>query len=327
MQKVMIVAHRSQSAELLETLQDAGIVQILDAERAMVTKEWPELIVEIKRHRSIEETMDRLEKAIDFLKPYSEKDPTSLFAPFVPVDASMYNAVVSGPDTMTCLGEIEYVGGQLEKLAAEAEAQSTLLAKLTPWQGLSLPVEELGGFTTSTTFVGLIADQHFDSACEKLTELGAAVEKVAAANRMQACVILCLNEVASDVHKMLRSLEFEAAAFEGLDGTVGENIARIQERLKAIQTERDLLEKQAADLAQILIICRICTAAWRPVRRLPRRIMRSFWKDGSKRNTSAGWKNWSPDSTRVTLPRSNRRKVKNRRWRLTTVRCPPHSKR
>ncbi|RKY04434.1 MAG: hypothetical protein DRP56_10030, partial [Planctomycetota bacterium] len=67
MQKVMVVAHRSQATALLGVLQDAGIVQILDAERAMVTKEWPELIVERKRHRSVAETMDRISKAIDFL--------------------------------------------------------------------------------------------------------------------------------------------------------------------------------------------------------------------------------------------------------------------
>ena len=104
--------------------------------------------------------------------------------------------------------------------------------------------------TTSTTFVGLVADQHYDSVCEKLAELGAAVEKVDSANRMVACVVVCLNEVAGDVQKALRSAEFEAAAFEGLSGTIGENIARIQSRLKEIRTEQDLLEKQALDLAQ-----------------------------------------------------------------------------
>ena len=46
MQKIMIVAHRSQTVELLQSLQKTGMVQILDAERAMVTKEWPELMVQ-----------------------------------------------------------------------------------------------------------------------------------------------------------------------------------------------------------------------------------------------------------------------------------------
>ncbi|MHC4291674.1 MAG: V-type ATP synthase subunit I, partial [Planctomycetota bacterium] len=250
MQKVMIVAHRSQAVELLQVLQDAALVQILDAERAMVTKEWPELMVESKRHRSLEETIDRLENALDFLKPYAQKDQTSLFAPLVPVDASTYDTVVSDQDTMTCLGEIEQVKGQIEKLVAEAENQNILLAKLTPWKALSVPVDQLHTLSSSTTFVGQIGDQHFDQVCEELTELGAAIEKVDAANRIQACIVVCLNENASDVQKLLRSAEFEAAAFEGLSGSVDENIVGIVKRLAEIQKEQDLLQQQISDLAQ-----------------------------------------------------------------------------
>ena len=39
MAKVMIVSHRTEVTELLESLQDAGICQILNAEEAMVSKE------------------------------------------------------------------------------------------------------------------------------------------------------------------------------------------------------------------------------------------------------------------------------------------------
>ena len=49
MQKVMVVTHHSEAGQLLEALQREGIVQILNAEKAMVTKAWPELHIEIKR--------------------------------------------------------------------------------------------------------------------------------------------------------------------------------------------------------------------------------------------------------------------------------------
>jgi len=249
MQKVMIVAHRSQTVDLLQALQKSGIVQVLDAERAMVTKEWPELIVESKRHRSLEGTIDRLGSALDFIKPYAPKDETSMFAPLIQVDASTYDTVVSGQDTITCLGEIEQVKGQIEKFAAEAENQNALLVKLTPWKVLSVPVEELHTLSSSTTFIGQIGDQHFEQACEKLTELGAAVEKVDSANRMQACIVICLNQNAGDVQKALRSVEFEAASFEGLSGAVSENITSVQDRLNEIQKEQVLLLQQISDLA------------------------------------------------------------------------------
>ena len=249
MQKVMIVAHRSQTVDLLQALQKSGIVQVLDAERAMVTKEWPELMVESKRHRSLEEIIDRLGSALDFIKPYAPKDERSMFAPLIQVDASTYDTVVSGQDTITCLGEIEQVKGQIEKLAAEAENQNALLVKLTPWKVLSVPVEELHTLSSSTTFIGQIGDQHFEQACEKLTELGAAVEKVDSANRMQACIVICLNQNAGDVQKALRSVEFEAASFEGLSGAVSENITSVQDRLNEIQKEQVLLLQQISDLA------------------------------------------------------------------------------
>jgi vacuolar-type H+-ATPase subunit I/STV1 len=250
MQKIMIVAHRSQTVELLQSLQKTGIVQLLDAERAMVTKDWPELMVESKRHRSLEEIIDRLGDALEFIKPYAKKDQTSLFAPRVPVDTTTYDTVVSGQDTMTCLGEIEEVKGQIEKRMAEAESNHALLAKLTPWNALAVPVDQLHTLSRSTTFVGQIGDQHFDAAVEKLTELGAPVERVDSANRMQACIIVCLNEIAPDVQKALRSVEFEAVSFEGLTGLVSENIAAVQQRQEEIQKEQKLLRHQIVDLAQ-----------------------------------------------------------------------------
>ncbi|MEN8127929.1 MAG: V-type ATP synthase subunit I [Planctomycetota bacterium] len=250
MQKVMIVAHRSQAAELLGALQDAGIVQILDAERAMVTKEWPELMVESKRHRSLEETIDRLSDAIDFLRPYSEKDQTSLFAPYIQVDAAKYDTIVAQKDSLAYLGLVEQVHEKMDKLTAEAENQQALLDKLTPWETLSVPVEELDCLTTSTVFVGRIGDQHFEQVCQQLTELGAAVEKVASANRMEACIIVALNEVAADVQKVLRSAEFEAAGFEGLSGLISENTSRIRSRLADIRAELDAHETQAKTLAK-----------------------------------------------------------------------------
>ena len=250
MQKVMIVAHRSQVTELLQALQDIGVVQILDAERAMVTIEWPELMVEMRRHRDLEESIDRLDKAIAFLKPYAGKDQTSLFAPLVEVDHSTYQAVTSDEASEAILRRVETVSESMEKRAAESENLTVSLEKLLPWEKLTIPVEELSDLSSSTTFVGQIADQHFAEAQEKLTALGAAIEVVNDASRIKACIIACLNESAVDVNKALRSVDFEAAALEGLTGTVSENIAKIRARQEQIVAEQRDLQKQAAELAK-----------------------------------------------------------------------------
>lgn len=248
MQKVMIVAHRSQASELLDALQEAGIVQVLDAERAMVSKEWPELMVEVKRHREQEELIDRLAKAIDFLKPYAPKDNTGLFAPLIEVDGNLYKTAISQPGPLSLLEETEHLMARMEKIRLETENQEGLVERLLIWQPLRLPVEEFGRLRTSSVFVGLLPEQNVQEAKDKLTALGAAYEPVARAVRMEACVIAALHESASDVQKLLRSMEFEPAVFEGLSGTIDDNISRIHKRLDDLQAENDLLRKRAGEL-------------------------------------------------------------------------------
>jgi V/A-type H+/Na+-transporting ATPase subunit I len=250
MQKVMIVAHRSQASELVEVLQGAGIVQILDAERAMVSKEWPELMVEARRHRDIEESIDRLNKALGFLREYGPKAQTSLFAPHIEVGGDLYRKTISGSDPMAFLKEIESVYVRLEKLLGEFESRQSLLQRLKPWKPLDMRLEELRGLKTSRAYLGVIGEQHIQSAKEKMDELGAMLQQISSFNRQHAVVVVCFHEVSTDVQKALRSVDFEDSGFEQLTGTVSENIVRLETELAKVCQEQDQMKKKAAELAK-----------------------------------------------------------------------------
>jgi V/A-type H+/Na+-transporting ATPase subunit I len=250
MQKVMIVAHRSQATDLLEALQDAGVVQVLDAERAMVTKEWPELEIEPHRHRDLEESISRLNRAVAFLKPYAGKGQTSLLAPRVEIDRELYTNVISTEAGHQLLEQVESVSAQMDTLASEADHKTSLLEKLLPWEPLTVPIETLQSLSSSKTYPGLMAALHMDAARETLEELGAIVEPVADWPPLKACLVVCLNAQAGEVQKALRLLDFEAASFEGLSGLVADNIARLRSRLDAIAAERADVKQQAVELAK-----------------------------------------------------------------------------
>ena len=72
MQKILIVSHRSEAADLLEALQLSGTCQILNADEANVSKDSPELSAVGKRPKDIENLLNRLTKSISFLKQYAE---------------------------------------------------------------------------------------------------------------------------------------------------------------------------------------------------------------------------------------------------------------
>ena len=117
MTKVMIASHRSQAPELLEALQHEGIVQILDAERARVSKEWPELHVEAKRPKDVEDMVGKLEKSIAFLKSRAtDKDPTSIFQPLINIENQRYSDIITGSDALALLEETEKVQADIDGL-------------------------------------------------------------------------------------------------------------------------------------------------------------------------------------------------------------------
>ena len=250
MTKIMIVSHRSEATELLEALQQEGIVEVLDTERAMVSKEWPELEVEVKRPRDIEEIVGRLAKCIAFLKKHA-KGPaaTSIFRPLIAVDKSEYTEVVSGGDVLDILEQTDKCAGRIEKLKTDYENEHVRYEWLLPWRDMEADVAELGRFSKASCFAGLVPDQYFQEVCERLEEFGAAIEQVGASGNMHACIVACLSVSAGDVQKVLRSCDFETVNFEGMEGTARELIAQSREKLRHIQEQLAQAEKTAAVLA------------------------------------------------------------------------------
>ena len=250
MKKVMIVTHRSESEALLEALQQAGTVQVLDAERAMVTKEWPELQSEFKRPRDLEDKADRLNRAITFLKPFADKSSGGLFAPRAQVSDREYAKIVRGPDALEVLERTEKTQKKIDAIHQEIDGLSAELHKLRPWLPLALPVEQLTQLDSSVCFAGLVPEQNAESLFETLDELGAVAETVGPAHRATAVLVVCLKESAAEVQKALRQADFDAIHFDDYTGTVRQISEQLASRLAERKSEWQQARAEAAELAK-----------------------------------------------------------------------------
>lgn len=256
MTKVMIVSHRSEAAALLEALQREGIVEILDAQRAMVTKDWPELHVEVRRPKDLEERVTRLEKAIVFLKSRSSIK-TSALRPRAQIDWRRYSQVVSGPRALELLDQAEQTLSELDKLDTEIENLRGRLEWLHPWQALPIPVEQLHSLQHTVCLTGLVSTQHLPSATESLTAMGAAIESVGGGDTHHACVIVCMKEQQAEAHKVLRVAEFEPISFEGMRGTAAELIRENRNRLAGLEQSRHDADYRAQGLSSEILSLQI----------------------------------------------------------------------
>ena len=255
MAKVIIVSHRTEAAELLEQLQHAGICQILNAEQAMVSKDWPELSTTAERPREIEELLNRLTRSIAFLKDYTKttKGLVTVLAPRTVVDEQSYNRAVTDEEIPGIIDRCEQTEAAIEKLKGECENIIMTLEQLHPWDSLETPVEEISQLRQTKCLAGLMASRQFEQTAEQIGELGAAIQVIGTANNKHACLVVCLKENISEVQKLLRSAEFESVDFEPMTGTVAELIKQHDEKLSETREQLQQEYYRAAQLSANLL--------------------------------------------------------------------------
>ncbi|MFH1881874.1 MAG: V-type ATP synthase subunit I [Planctomycetota bacterium] len=255
MAKIIIVSHRSQASELLEALQREGICHILNADEAILSRDFPELGASAERPKDIEGLLNRLEKSIAFLKSYaqSQKGLAGVLSPRTVVDEQSYNKVVSDRQISKIIDRCDQLEASMEKTKGEIENLHTTLEMLSPWASLETPVEEIGRLHKTTCWAGLLPVRQFEQTEEKLSEPGAAIQQIGTDSSKCACLIVALKENADQVQKLLRSAEFEPVSFEPMTGTVAELIGEHSQKLEKAQSQLQSQVDDAAKLSENLL--------------------------------------------------------------------------
>ncbi len=255
MAKVIIVSHRTQASELLEVLQREGICHILNADEAILSRDFPELGAAAERPKDIEGLLIRLEKSIAFLKNYaqSQKGLAGILSPRTVVDEQSYNKVVSDRQISKTIEKCEQLEASMEKTKGEIENLHSTLEMLSPWASLETPVEEIGRLHQATCWAGLLPSQQFEQTEEKLSEPGAAIQQIGTDSNKCACLIVALKENAEAVQKLLRSAEFEPVSFEPMTGTAADLIGEHSQKLEKAQNQLQSWVDNAATLSKNLL--------------------------------------------------------------------------
>ncbi|MCH8119357.1 MAG: V-type ATP synthase subunit I [Planctomycetes bacterium] len=255
MAKVLIVSHRTQASELLEALQREGICHILNADEAILSRDFPELGASAERPKDIEGLLNRLEKSIAFLKNYaqSQKGLAGVLSPRTVVDEQSYNKVVSDRKISKIIDRCEQLEASMEKTKGEIENLHSTLEMLSPWASLETPVEEIGRLHKTTCWAGLLPVQQFEQTEEKLSEPGAAIQQIGTDSSKCACLIVALKENADQVQKLLRSAEFEPVSFEPMTGTVAKLIGEHSQKLEKAENQLQSQVDNATTLSENLL--------------------------------------------------------------------------
>ncbi|MBN2020644.1 MAG: V-type ATP synthase subunit I [Sedimentisphaerales bacterium] len=239
MVKFVIASYRREADELLDALQREGICQILNAEAATAGKEAGSTGRSEKTPKEIEELLNKLTRAIGFLKPFSKKAGgiVAILAPRIVVDKTKYEKVIADESLLEVIEQCVEADSQIQKLKTEIENYNARLEELKPWEGLEAAIEEFGRLKQVKCWVGFVPNRRFGQLQEAIAEAGAILDKVAQTANKSACVIIGLNENAEAIQKLLHGAEFEQANFAGVTGTVAQAIVEITEKVEAAKQE------------------------------------------------------------------------------------------
>jgi V/A-type H+-transporting ATPase subunit I len=264
MRKILVASYKDQAGALLEAIQQQGIMELLDSERAVVTKEWPELESIWERPRQIEDKLDKLEQTISFLKKYSPAKGglAAALAPKAVIDENQFVGAVSSGQTNNKLEECLQVQKKIEHLATEIENASAQIQNLMPWESMQTPVEDIDSLQNATVLAGFLTGKNYLEAEKKLSQT-AIFNRVGQIDTTVAFYVVCFKENTQEVQKFLRSLEFEAANFTGLKGTASQLIKDYKAKLVELEKELAQTHEQAKVLSSSLLDFKIMADYYR----------------------------------------------------------------
>ncbi len=255
MTKVIIVSHRTEASELLEALQREGICHVLNADEAIVSRDFHDLGPSAEQPKDIEGLLNRLKKSIAFLKNYAgaQKGLAGLLSPRTVIDEQSYKTMVSDQEIVKIIDRCEQIETSMERAKDEIECVHATLEMLGPWSSLETPVEEIGRSRRTACWGGLMPSEQSEQTQEQLGILGAAIQQIGTAASRSACLIACLNEDAEEVQEFLRSVEFEPVSFEPMTGTVAGLIREHSQKLNQAERQLQNSTHDAAALSQNLL--------------------------------------------------------------------------
>jgi V/A-type H+-transporting ATPase subunit I len=255
MAKILIVSHRSEATELLEALQGESICQVLSAEESIISKEFPDLTIACDRPKEIEDAVSKVKNSITFLKRHTKagQDLVSVFAPRTVIEQNFYEKVISDKSLAEIIDDCTNSEARIESLEGKIEHLTAAAKMLGPWTALEIAVEDINNMVNATSWTGFVTNHHFAGFRSNIAEAGGVVEQVGIEAGSTACVIVCLNDYASEVNKILRSTDFENVNFAGMSGLVKDLIAENNEKLAEVQSQLKEEQKKACELADKLL--------------------------------------------------------------------------
>ncbi|GAQ24064.1 MULTISPECIES: V-type ATP synthase subunit I [Tepidanaerobacter] len=259
MEKMHLLALKSEQSKLMQTLQKTGIVEVIDItedgnEEKQGHKEDRIRDEIAKELAELEAKLSDLKFGIDFLKPYS-KSPNPLIYGKPDVKKDELSEILSAESKIKKSLQVVFdLDKKIVHLKSEESKILNQIDFLMPWQGLDIPLEQLGYTDKAAFMAGVIPRKSKDKLEEKIEENSLLADIKVIGERRDDLYVLIIYHISGkeEIQNLFKEFSVTIQDFMGLQGAPSEIIEQSKKRLDEIQKEREAIKTQAQGMTQEL---------------------------------------------------------------------------
>lgn len=252
MLKVHIIAHGDRKEEIINTLYDLGLVQITDLKEKLEIPSWAEMLREDEAEGTseLDRQIARVRYGLDFISKFettTENLIESFFSGKFLVDEQEYEDTIHHFD-FGLIDTCRELDAELTRLKNEEVRLYALYGELLPWESLEIPLEDLETAHTVTR-LGTIPVENSEQLKEVANEYTTTyITTVTETPKEQYVLVVHLKAEAEEILKKLRVIEFSPVSFEGLHGSVTDQLEHLLNSIGETKTQRESVEEKCRDL-------------------------------------------------------------------------------
>ena len=245
--KVNIFTHLELKDKIIEELQKAGCVQIIDVTSKL---KMPGLLDfnAINNTESIS-ALPEVKYCIDFLSNFKDKpkkSDKSLATPDKVYDYKKLSSLFFQYDYKNIYKKCKELDGDLKNLKNRENHLKNLQEELEEWKQLDIKVEDLEGTKNTKIILGTLPSKDFVSCLEEIIRIGKEIEiiKITEDKKQSKIIILSISEYYISINKVLNKYNFNSFKFPlEYRETPIDILEEISKELKNIEESREIIFK------------------------------------------------------------------------------------
>lgn len=252
MQKVRVLFHSSLKEDLLENLQNLGLLEVVSFRESYEGPEYAQFLPQEVTSQEVESELSDLRFAVDFLKGFERKEGLlsglgGKFS-FTPQEFAETVKEFDWKGVVKRCRQLERERSQLGSQLAKARG---LREQLLPWAGLDIPLEDAGPTSQAVISLGTIPRDGLPKLEKSLEEKTDRfhLELVGRDSNLNYSLLVYLKEEETGVGEALKGSEWSQVSFPDLKGSPQDILADLQIQMVDLSKSLEEIGDKAEELA------------------------------------------------------------------------------